>query len=157
CGALKKKGGEDAGEEGGAVAEVAAEAAAPVPATTALASNEGDIARFPDETAINQEKATFLRGINVREAPPAGPIAGTLQKGTSVLEIAARGGFFPVLSASQKRPGPKAMGWVSRDAFSAVIQDAGPLVCPTGEIALFGDTPFCGKLCTADRDCPASQ
>ena len=77
CGALKKKGGEDAGEgEGGATAEVAAEAAAPVPAATALASNEGDVARFPDEKPIANEQATSCWASQAPSAPDSAPFHG---------------------------------------------------------------------------------
>jgi hypothetical protein len=152
---LKKGGGDDGGAEASAV-EVA-EAAAPVPAAAALASNEGDVARFPDETAIASELATFQRGFNVRESPPAGTVVAALPKGATVTKVASHGQNFLVVFDNPKAPGTKLMGWVQRDAFSAVIQDAGPLVCPAGEIALFGDSPFCGRLCTADANCPANQ
>jgi hypothetical protein len=154
CSGLLKKGGDDAGGPETSVVEVA-EAAAPVPAPAALATNEGDVARFPDEVAIANEAAILQRSYNVREAPPAGAIVAGLGKGTSVTKIASRDRYFLILF--EKTPGTKTMGWVHKDAFSAVIQDAGPLVCPTGEIALFGDTPFCGRLCSADKDCPTNQ
>jgi hypothetical protein len=156
CSGLLKKKDEDAGADAAVVTEVAPEAAAPVPAPAALATNEDDIARFPDETKI-EKTDTLKRSYNVREAPPAGAIVAALTKGTSVTQIATRPPHFLVVFDNPKAPGTKLMGWVHKDAFSAVVQDAGPLVCPTGEIALFGDTPFCGKLCSADKDCPTTQ
>jgi hypothetical protein len=154
-GLLKKKGEEDAGLEASVVSEVAD--AAPAPAPAALATNEGDVARFPDETKIADVSATLQRTYNVREAPPAGAVIVGLNKGTSVTQIAQRSGSYLIVFDDPKVPGTKLMGWIHRDAFSAVIQDAGPLVCPKGEIALFGDTPFCGKLCSDDTGCPAGQ
>jgi len=154
-GLLKKKGEEDAGTDAAVVTEVA-EAAAPVPAPAAIAANEGDVARFPDEVKVDKTD-TLKRGYNVREAPPAGTVVAALAKGTTVTQIASRPPYFLIVFDDPKAPGTKAMGWVHRDAFSAVVQDAGPLVCPKGEIALFGDQPFCGKLCSADGDCPGGQ
>ena len=154
-GLLKKKTEEAAGLEASVVSEIAD--AAPAPTPVALATNEGDIARFPDETKIADEVATLQRAYNVREAPPAGVIITGLNKGTAVTKIASRDRFFLILFDDAKAPGTKQMGWIHRDAFSAVIQDAGPLVCPKGEIALFGDSPICGKLCSGDKDCPSGQ
>jgi hypothetical protein len=155
CSGLLKK-GEDAGAE--ASAEVASDAAAtPTPAPAALATNEGDVARFPDEAKLADEAAVLQRTFNVREAPPNGTIVAGLVKGTAVTKIASRDRFFLITFADPKGSGSKLMGWVSRDAFSAVIPDAGPLVCGTGEIALFADTPFCGKVCSSDGDCPGGQ
>ncbi|HVH41251.1 MAG TPA: hypothetical protein VM925_02880 [Labilithrix sp.] len=152
---LKKKGEEDAGLEASVTTEVAD--AAPAPAPAALATNEGDIARFPDETKVADVAVTLQRTYNVREAPPAGVIIMGLGKGTAVTQIAQREKSFLILFDNPKAPGTKLMGWIHRDAFSAVVQDAGPLVCPKGEIALFGDTPFCGKVCSTDPDCPPGQ
>src|SRR5262245_30692970 len=84
CGLLKK--GEDAGATEGGAAEVADAAPAPTPA--ALATNEGDIARFPDEAKLADVTATLQRSYNVREAPPSGAVIAGLTKGTTVTEIA---------------------------------------------------------------------
>jgi hypothetical protein len=156
CSGLLKKKDEDAGAPEAGVTEVAADAA-PAPAPAALASNEGDVARFPDETKLADVRATLLRTYNVREAPPNGTLVVGLNKGTAVTQLASRDKFFLIAFDDPRAPGTKLMGWVHRDAFSAVVQDAGPLVCPTGEIALFGDTPFCGKLCAVDSECPTGQ
>jgi hypothetical protein len=154
-GLLKKKAEEDAGLEASVVTEVAD--AAPAPAPAALAMNEGDVARFPDETKLADVAATLQQTYNVREAPPAGTVIVGLSKGTTVTQIAQRGVSYLIVFDNPKAPGTKLMGWIHRDAFSAVVQDAGPLVCPKGEIALFGDTPFCGKLCSDDKGCPSGQ
>jgi hypothetical protein len=136
-----------------------AEASAPVPAptATALATNEGNITRFPDETPIANEPATLQRAYHVREAPPAGAVVAGLAKGTPVTKIASRDRYVLVLFDNAKAPGTKEMAWIHRDAFIAVREDAGPLVCPPGEIPLSDDTPFCGKVCTSDRECPPEQ
>src|SRR4051794_1236147 len=85
---LKKKGEEDAGLEASVVSEPVD--AAPAPAPAALATNEGDVARFPDETKLADVGATLQRTYNVREAPPAGEIIVGLSKGTAVTEVALR-------------------------------------------------------------------
>lgn len=154
CSGLLKKDG-DAGAADGSSAEVVDAAA--VPAVTALASNEGDIARFPDETKLANVKATLQQSFNVREAPPAGAIVVGLAKGTAVTQIAQREKSILIVFDNAKAPGTKLMGWIHRDAFSAVVQDAGPLQCAKGEIPIFGDTPLCGKVCSADSECPAGQ
>lgn len=157
CSGLLKKKKEDAGAVDAAEPEVAADAA-PAPTTpAAIAANEGDVARFPDETKLADVSSTLLRTYNVREAPPNGELVTSLGKGTSVTQIAQRDRYFLIVFDNPKAAGTKLMGWIHRDAFSAVIQDAGPLVCPKGEVALSGDTPFCGKVCGGDADCPAGQ
>ncbi len=161
CSGLLKKKEEDAGgvpEASVAVEPATADAEAPAPTpSAALATNEGDVARFPDETKMPDVTATLLRTYNVREAPPAGTVVASLPKGTSVTQIAQRAGNFLVTFDNPKAPGTKLMGWIYRDAFSAVVADAGPLTCPKGEVMLFGDVPFCGKVCGDDSMCPAGQ
>jgi hypothetical protein len=156
CSGLLKKNDADAGATATTTPDTDAAAPTPAPTAGAIAANEGDVARFPDETAASGT-AVLMRSYNVREAPPAGPVIAGLTKGATVTKIAARGFYFLITYDKPGAPGTKQLGWIHRDAFSAVIADAGPLVCPTGEIALFGDTPFCGKLCSADNQCPAQQ
>jgi hypothetical protein len=154
CGLLNKKGGDDGGAEA-AVADIADTGTTPAP--VALAANEGDVARFPDEVKLANVPAVFQRSYNIRESPPAGVVISGLTKGVPVTQIAQRDRYFLILFEKPGQPGVKFMGWVHKDAFSAVVADAGPLVCAAGEIALFGDTPFCGRLCNADGECPAGQ
>jgi len=157
CGLLKK-GDPDAGDEAGATPVVAATDAAPTPtAPAALATNEGDVARFPDETKLADVPATTLRAYNVREAPPAGTLIVGLPKGTAVTQVASRDKFFLITYDNPAAPGTRQMGWVHKDAFSATVVDAGLPTCKVGEVLLVGDTPFCGKLCNADGECPAGQ
>jgi hypothetical protein len=156
CGLLKK-GGEDAGDEGGVPVVVATYAAAVPVAPAALATNEGDVARFPDETKLADVPAVFLRSYNVREAPPAGTLITGLPKGTNVTQVASRDKFFLITFDNAKAPGTRLMGWVHKDAFSATLVDAGIPTCAVGEVLLVGDSPFCAKPCNTDGECPAGQ
>src|ERR1044071_1507397 len=94
CSGLFKK-DEDAGapEAAAPVAATDDAAATPAPAPAALATNEGDVARFPDEVAVASVPAVLQRGYNVREAPPAGTVIVALNKGQPVTQIATRGPF----------------------------------------------------------------
>lgn len=156
CGLLKKKGDDaaDAAAEA-AVAEVAE--AAPPPAATPAAANENDVSRFPDEKKLENVSATLLRPTNVREIPGIGKVVAALAKGGTVTEIAQRSTFFLVVftnPADQKT----LMGWISQDSFAApVALTAKPLACTLPESPLMSDTPFCGKICVNDVDCPTGQ
>ncbi len=158
CGLFKKKGADeaDAGEDA-AVAEVVD--AAPPPAAAPVASNVDDVARFPDEKAIDNVAATIQRVTNVREIPAVGKIVATLAKGGTVTEIASRGTAFLVVFDNPK-DSKRVMGWVGQEAFTALpAVDAGVkvLTCTAPEIALISDLPFCGRTCVNDPDCPAGQ
>ncbi len=155
CGLLKKKGEEADAAAEAAVAEVAD--AAPAPPPPAIASNEDDVARFPDETKLDDVAATFQKAYNVREAPPAGTIVAGLPKGTNVTQIASRTNYFLILFDDPAAAGEKKMGWVHADAFSATVIKE--VKCPAGETALVSglEAPFCGKVCNVDTDCPGGQ
>lgn len=155
CSGLFKKKDSDAGTDASAVTDVVD--ASVVPAPAALATNEGDIARFPDETKLADVAATLQQSFNVREAPPSGVIILGLAKGTAVTQIASREKSILVVFDNPKAPGTKLMGWIHRDAFSAVVADAGAPTCAKGEIPIFSDTRTCGKPCSADSDCPSGQ
>lgn len=158
CGLFKKKGADDADAgDDAAVAEVAVDAAPP-PAAAPVASNVDDVARFPDEKAIDNVAATIQRITNVREIPSVGKLVATLAKGGTVTEIASRGTAFLVVFDNPK-DGKRVMGWVGQEAFTALTVDAGikVLTCTAPEIALISDLPFCGRTCVNDPDCPAGQ
>lgn len=158
CDLLKKKGGDDAGADGAtAAAEDAGATPTPTPAA-GLAANEDDIARFPDETKLDNVAATAKRQYNVRDAPPAGAIVAGLNNGQAVTQIASRQKYF-LITFDDAKQGKKLMGWVHGDAFVPAAVDAGLVEpkCGTGEVALMGDTPFCGKVCDKDGDCPSGQ
>lgn len=158
CNLLKKKDeGTDAAADA-AVAEVPD--SAPVAAARAPASNEADIARFPDETKLEDVAASIQRWANVREAPVSGKVVTALNKGASVVEIGQRDKYFLIVFDNPKDSTKKLLGWIHQDAFTpAPAVDAGikPLTCAAGETTLFSDTPFCGKVCSANTDCPAGQ
>lgn len=154
------KGDEDAAADAG-VAETETDAsAATTPETPAeLASNEDDIARFPDETKLENVAATAKRPYSVRDAPPAGAIVTTLAVGQNVTQIAQRQKYF-LITLDDPKTSKKLMGWIHGDAFVPAAVDAGSVPepkCAAGEVALFGDTPFCGKVCDKDGDCPSGQ
>lgn len=160
CNLLKKNDAADAEADAAAVAEAdAAAAPAETPAAAPAAVNENDIARFPDETRLENVAATLARSYSVREVPVSGKVVATLAKGTDVTQISQRGAYFLVTFADAKDATTK-MGWLHSDAFAAVAAvDAGikPLTCAAGEIALFADTPFCGKVCATDAECGANM
>jgi hypothetical protein len=155
CGLLKKKDdGADAAAEA-AVAEVA-EAAAP-PAATPAAANENDVSRFPDEKKIENVAATLQRPTNVREIPGIGKVVAALTKGGNVTEIASRSTFF-LVTFTNPADNKTLMGWISQDSFTAPVAiTAKPLACTLPETALISDSPFCGKVCVNDVDCPSGQ
>ncbi len=166
CDRLKKLRGD--GAEGGADAEADAAvvtamdaAVTPPPQETSLADNEDDIARFPDETKLDNVAASLLRPGSVREAPVTGAVVTTLAKGASVTQLAQRDKYFLVVFPDPKNASKKTMGWLHQDAFSAVLSvlDGGvkALTCKAPEIALWSDGPFCGRACTKDTDCATGQ
>jgi hypothetical protein len=157
CSGLLKKKGEDAGVDASVVTEAADAAPVPEPGPAALATNEGDIARFPDETKLPDVGAVLQRAYNVREAPPAGAVVAALSKGTAVTQIAQRRDSYLVTFDDAKAPGTKRMGWIHKDAFSAIVADAGPLTCPKGEVLVLVDTQLCAKVCGDDSACPKGQ
>lgn len=132
-------------------------ASAAVPALPA-AANVDDIARFPDETKLDNVSATTKRWATVREAPQTGKPVASLNANTTLTEIAQRQTYFLVLFDSPKDTSKKLMGWIHQDAFSPVA-DAGihTIKCPAGETALFGDGVFCGRTCQRDGDCPTGE
>lgn len=153
CNPLAKKADVDAGVDAAVTAADAVDAA-PVPQPAVLATNQGDIARFPDESPIANVRATFMRAYNIRESPLAGAIILGLPKGAVVTQIAQRTTYVLIVFDNPKQAGSQLMGWVGKDAFSAVVADAGaPPTCPSGETALMSDSAFCGRICMAEADC----
>lgn len=155
CNLLKKKGADAGMEDASATAEDSGAAATTAPAGK-LAANEDDVARFPDETKLDNVSATAQRAYSVRDAPPAGTVVTTLTKGQAVTQIASRQKYFLVTFDDAKK-GEKLMGWVHADAFSAAPAVLVEPKCAAGEIAVIGDTAFCGKPCAKDSDCAAGD
>jgi hypothetical protein len=140
-----------------AAAEAGAAAAAAAP--SAPAANENDVSRFPDEKKLDNVSAPVLRTANVREIPGLGKVVASLAKGGSVTQIAQRSTFFLVVFDNPKDQ-KRLMGWVSQDAFVApptVEAGVATIKCVLPETALISDSPFCGKVCAADTDCPSGQ
>jgi hypothetical protein len=162
CDAIKNKlkgAGADAGDDAAtAIAEVPD--SAPPPAIQPIGANENDVARFPDEVPLDTP-ATVQRVANVRVVPAVGALVAALPKGTTVTQRAQREKYFLVSFDDPKTPGQKLAGWVTQDAFSAVVStsDAGvkPLTCTAPDIPLFSDVAFCGRACAKDSECPAGQ
>ncbi len=178
CGQLKDKlmgAAEDSGASVDAAEPATATEDSAAPATSVAteeapapkASNENDIARFPDETKLDNVVATTERAQSAREVPTTGKVIATLNKGTRVTEIAQRDKYFLVVFDDPKNASTKLMGWIHQDAFTAAtVTDAGDagtsdagaaLKCAAGETQLFGDAPFCGKTCAKDADCASGQ
>jgi hypothetical protein len=161
CNALLKKikkGEEEAGVPEASVALDDAGEPTPEPAPPALASNEGDVARFPDETKLPDVHARTQRPYNVREAPPNGELIVNIPKGTEVTQIAQRDRFFLITFDDPRASGTKLMGWIHADAFSPNAPNIEAVKCSVkGEVPLMGDAPFCGVICKTDADCPKDQ
>lgn len=162
CHLLKKKSTEDAGTEdaGDAVAETPAVDAAPPSVTGPLAANENDIARFPDEAKLDGAAAATARWATVREAPVFGTSVASLKPGTTVSKISQRDKYLLVTFDDPKDASRKLLGWTHQDSFApASATDAGlrALTCTAPEVALLSDGAFCGRVCTADKECPAEQ
>lgn len=160
CGLLGKKAGDapDAEPAEAAVVEVAEAAAPPPLVALPTAKNENDISRFPDEQKLENVAATLLRQANVREVPGTGKLVTTLAKGGTVTQIAQRSTFFLVMF--QNPDATTSMGWIPQESFTAppVVEPTVVKVkCVLPETALISDAPFCGKICTADTDCPSGQ
>lgn len=154
CGDLLKKKDQDAGDTANPTAPVNG---TPVPAQPVLAVNQGDIARYPDESPLpTPTKLAFQRGFNIRESIPNGKVITGLSKGVIATQIAKRHPYILITFDSPTTPGTPMMGWVHQDAFALVVADAGVLTCAAGETPLFSDVPTCGKVCTANTDCAAN-
>lgn len=131
--------------------------------TEPQAANENDIARFPDETKVDNTQATILAPTaNARTAPLSGSIVTSLKKGTAVTQIAQRDKSFLIVFADPKDSSKKLEGWVVQDAFKEQVNpDAGAtivtLTCPPGQQLLLSDVAFCGIVCKTQKECPANQ
>lgn len=180
CPLMKKKGGEeDAAAEAGAVAvaeeasapEPAAEASAPPPtAVPVTAKNAGEIARFAAETKIESQAAKILSATVARTGPRSGGNVAALKPQTDVVKVAEYKDAFLVTFADPKDSATTLMGWVNKEAFTAIADagpdaakpdaavDAGPVVakCAAGQelvVVGAGMPAVCKKKCTADKDC----
>lgn len=95
-----------------AAPSAAPRASAPAPSPT--------LARFPNEVAIADQKATVTFDMNVRRAPNKhdGEVLLAVRAGTEVTKIARRGQWFLVSLPDPKEPGRTVTGWVWEQAFA---------------------------------------
>jgi hypothetical protein len=112
AGCFKKKGqAADASADATAEADAAA-AAAPT------AANANEVARFGDETRVDNEAAKLEIPAAPRKSPPLGEIVAPLKKGTDVTKVAKHEGFSLVTFANPKNASETLMGWVPDSAFA---------------------------------------
>lgn len=162
CDKFKKKEDADAAPPADTDAAPAADAdagATPAPTAAPAAANEPDVARFPDETKLDNVAATTARIANARDVPQSGKLVAQLAKGTAVTEIASRKDAFLVTFADPKDATKRLMGWIPSDSFTAApAVDAGVVTkipsCVAGDTVLISDSVFCGRVCNTDADCP---
>jgi hypothetical protein len=126
CSMFKKGAGDagDAGEGGTAVA--------PVEAAPALAANESDITRYPDEKATPGGTLTTEGPAELRtEVGSGGKLVVVLKKGTEVDKVAEHASHYLVVSEDPKESSRKLMGWASETAFSTGGGGGGAFHGPT--------------------------
>jgi hypothetical protein len=151
----------DAGPEAGMVDAGLPDAAGPE------AANEGRIKRYGDEALLDHVPLTVMApsALATTAYPKGSPVA-TLQKGTAVVKLSERNGYFRVTFADDKTPSLRMMGWVARFAFDERDPDAGAPKkltmprCPTTMgiqvTVLDGDKVRCAYECGADLECSAA-
>jgi len=134
-----------------------------------IASNEKDIKRFSDEEKIDGEvHEVEWSTVAARKEPVSGAQVASLKKGTKCTLIAKKGKSALATFADPKDATSTLMGWIADDAFVpgttpvAITRHAdggvsAPKtgVCGPGQTLLMGDDAFCGKICSADKDCAA--
>jgi hypothetical protein len=123
------------------------------------ATNEADVAHFPDETKLDRVAAsTEAHATNVRKSPPNGAVITSLPKGTNVVQLAQHEKFFLISFDDPKDATKRLEGWVIQDAFNATPTPKKPSPpCPAGQTLLLADQDFCGHICKTNKDCPAGQ
>lgn len=179
---LKKNAGGDASADAADLAEASAAApaddAAAAP-TAVNAKNTADVARFPGETASSG--AEKIEALSVaRTSPRGGNVVATLPVGTDVTKVAEYQTNVLVTFADPKDASATLLGWVGKEAFTAVVVkhldgglhdgaapapvDAGPpvdpkkLTCPANNVAvILAANPVCKKRCTKDSDCKGGK
>jgi hypothetical protein len=175
----KKKGAaSDAGDE--ETAEAATDATA---ASEPSASNGTDVARFGDESKLNNEAANLPVSVTARtDLGNGGTVVALIAKGTAVTKLAEHSGSTLVTFANPKNASDTLMGWIpssalkgvaavatprdagATDAGSAAV-DAGPAVvnCPANQVAMPSTTgnnrcaTKCTKIGRGSKECRANQ
>ena len=127
---MLKKAPADAGDEGGAEAAVAVvEAAAP-----AVAVNEADVTRYPDEKATAGSTLTTEGPAELRtEVGPGGKLVVDLKKGTEVDKVAEHANHYLVIAEDPRDATRKLMGWSGEGAFTGGGYGHGSLVPHAGD------------------------
>ena len=148
----KKQGGADGGDAGPA-ASASAEAG-----STALAANEGQVSRYPDESPVNHVSLTTvwtISDVRTQSGAGAGELIADIVKGTDVDKIAERQGYYLVVFTDPSDSTRKEMGWVSQAIFSPEpVHKHIALKCQTGvPILLQGGLELCVTECTSDSQC----
>jgi hypothetical protein len=134
---------------------------------TALASNEQDVKRYPDEKKLEGKTAEklFWSASNVRKSlEPKADVVATLAKGTLVEQLASRGNNFLVRFDDPKDKTKKLMGWLYKDAFTGETTNPDGSVTKPGIKCAAGLTHFsfegddyCAKRCTSDKQCTGGE
>jgi hypothetical protein len=140
---------------------VAPEGGAPDAAHAPLASNEANVARYKDETAILPPAGVVQWAAeNVRtEAGGRGDLIVTVRRGTEVQKIAGREGYQLIVFSNPGDPSDKLMGWINAEAFGPEPTHAPPAITCTGEqvaILVAGGGEACVPAvteCKGDSDC----
>jgi hypothetical protein len=152
----------DAADAAGAAAPEAGEAPA-----LAAASNAAEVARFGDETRVDNEPAKLEVPSAPRKSPPLGELVAQLKRGSDVIKVAKHEGFVLVTFASPKTGSDTLMGWVPESAF--VKQPFVPAHCKTAAdcpkpdtcVNVGGDAGLkCERPCNGEGDdkvCLAGQ
>jgi hypothetical protein len=155
CSLLHKSEATDAGATDAGAAATDAATAGPPP----TADNVNQVARFPDETSLGNASAKIEDPrVTVRNAVPSGAAVATLTMNTPVVEMASHDTFVLVSFSDPKNAGHTLMGWVGKEAFVPGPSPAPKAGCPAGmERMVVEDQPFCGKVCSADKDCPKGE
>jgi hypothetical protein len=151
----KKSGGADGGGDAAPVTSASADAA-----SAALAANEADISRYPDETPVNHSPMTtvwLIADVRTQAGSGAGNVIADLVKGTNVDKIAERQGYYLVIFTDPSDATRKEMGWVSQAIFSPEpAYKRVVLKCPSGvPILLQGGLELCVAECTSNSQCKA--
>lgn len=131
--------------------------------------NRLDVERYEDEKPVDHVKLTVkVPKVAVYRAFPGGALVAALPKGTEVVQLASRSGFFRITFPDPERADRRLMGWVGGPAFDeppklakkfdparCTIFEAGP---GTQVYALEGNNTaaVCEYVCTDKTECEST-
>lgn len=132
------------------------------PATKVAFANAADIARYPDEKPIADEKATVHTNMLARTAVPSGAVVATVLSGKPITKLASHQGFVLVSFEDPKDASRTLIGWIAQGGIAAPGATAaaanaagGPAsakgACPAGQVRFAGFG--CKVECPSDDDC----